>query len=355
MSKKVLFLSATLPSGSAMTLRWEKFYAYKKTTFYSKNVSWNLYTNNKSVKLLLVLKTYFFIRFKRIQFVHVNDLESGMLAKYLRQWFGVKYIFSANEIFSHEVPEENEGEYVRAVKLAVEKEVLLSTSIVLVPNEQRIAFFKKIHVEVEFNRYVLMENKSLDFMNVQVDKSLSKKIENDFSVFYGGTFWQARRQETFPALASKLHKETAVLVLSGKMNEYFKGILNSSEHIRYVGNIPTEQFNDFVRHVDICLAWYFPTTINDELCAPLKIFDYLLAGKPVLAPDLPYIKELANRFPDCISLFQAGNMDDCYLKIQVMRTNYENYVQAVKRLNPLTVLWDAQFEMLDSKLKEKGL
>lgn len=353
---KVLFISARFGNDSPMTIRWNNFYSNKKVAFFAKKVNWDIYSTSRIPKLILVFKIFLYARFNAIKFIHANDLESGLLSKYLCNWFGINFIYSANEIFSHEMPEDTEGSYTRNVKMQAEASIYEKAKIIFVPNKERIQFLVKLYSTININKYFLLENKALRLENnIEIDKDLTH-IESpiNFTVLYGGTFWYARKQESFPFLAKELTKINASLLLSGPENEYLQNILSEGNEINYVGNIHPGKFIDFIKTIDICLAWYFPTTVNDELCAPLKIFDYLLAGKPVVAPNLPYIRTLAKQFYNCIILFEVGDMQDCLQKIMAVKSNYEMHLAAFKNFDVELLLWNSQYASIDNELTEIG-
>ena len=355
-SKKILFLSARFSEEYPMVLRWKNYYHSRQINFVYNKIEWNFYTNKKIIKLILVLKIFSVVRSKGIDFIHVNDLESGMLGKYLYGLFGIKYIYSAHEIFSQESPEDTVGSHSRIVKTSVENEVMSNASMVFVPNKQRISFLENLYPNIDPGKFILAENKALEEINIPLEERFSSSINNNlFSVFYGGTFWHARKQEEFPLLAETLHKNGCEFILSGSSNEYLSTLLGQTDKFNYLGDIPPTQFQEVIKKMDLCLAWYYPTTVNDELCAPLKIFDYLLAGKPVVAPRLPYIEALELQFPKCIILFDTGDMEDCLEKIMQVRNNYNEYLRAVEDLDKNKLSWHSQYEFFDSTFKEQNL
>ncbi len=345
--KTVLFLSKGFAGDHPMLLRWKSYYKSRGMKMLAAHVNWDMFGTSSKKKLRLLLKWRLFLFTNKVDFIHVNDLESGMVASHLTRKFGIKYVYSANEIFSHELPVEKEGDFTYGVKLSAELTVLTHASLVLVPNTQRIGIFKNLHPTVSAGKYRLVENKSLTSNATFVDQKFVTSLPKVPTVFYGGSFWYGRRQEDFPRLADCLAAENYALVLSGGHNEYLQKLLLESQHIHYVGNIPPEQFDNFIEYVDICLAWYYPTTLNDELCAPLKLFDFLKAGKQVVAPALPYIKTIAEQYKGAIHLFEPGNYKDCLQKINnILNEKTTSYVDVN------TVTWESQYTLIASYFKE---
>lgn len=65
---------------------------------------------------------------------------------------------------------------------------------------------------------------------------------------------------------------------------------NLSAAFRFFGVVPYEQLPVFLNSADICVA---PFTKNRGETSPLKLFDYMACGKPVVCSDIPSIRTLA--------------------------------------------------------------
>lgn len=65
---------------------------------------------------------------------------------------------------------------------------------------------------------------------------------------------------------------------------------NLSAAFRFFGVVPYEQLPVFLNSADICVA---PFTMNRGETSPLKLFDYMACGKPVVCSDIPSIRSLA--------------------------------------------------------------
>lgn len=348
--KKVLFLSKSWQSDHPVLLRWKNYYESRGILFYQLNINWNIYYPDRKRKIMQIFTILLWLFKYRVFFIHANDLESGMLACKLKKILRLPFVFDSHEIYSHEYPNEIESKFYFEKKLIAERKILITANMVVVPNSQRITFFKKIHPETDKINYVLIENKSLLSTNKHVNSKYTQYLQGLKNIYYGGTYWVGRKQESFGDLAKSLKKNGIQLVLSGSINEYLEKILIGNDII-FVGNIPVDEYIDFVRHNDISLAWYFPTTINDELCAPLKIFDYLVARKPILAPKLPYIEELSIRFKGAIVLFEPGNWEDCLKKAIEIVENYDIYIEAINKIPFNDISWENQYSTIDNLFK----
>jgi len=63
--------------------------------------------------------------------------------------------------------------------------------------------------------------------------------------------------------------------------------LGIAERVRFAGLVPHEQVPDVVAGFDIALQ---PRSV--DYASPLKIFDYMAAGRAIVAPDQPNIREI---------------------------------------------------------------
>ncbi len=351
---KVFFLSRHWKDDHPVLLRWKDYYESRGVVFYAINVSWNIYYPDRKRKIKELLKLRLMMLRMRCCLIHANDLDSGMLAMWMNRIFLIPFIFDAHEVFSCEYPQSIESEFYKQHKSFAEKSIMPMAKMVIVPNKQRIELFKSMYEEVLGVNYVLVENKSLGAATAKSEFDIQSQFPECRTVYYGGTFWMGRKQESFPELAEVFKENGMQLVLSGEHNEYLEAIIKNKS-VFYAGNIPVNAFLDFAKQMDIALAWYYPTTINDELCAPLKIFDYLAIGKPILAPRLPYIIELSERFPGVIHLFEPGNWIDCFEKAKVISDSYEEFAKIAACNSFVGYSWEGQYSNMDVVFKREGI
>ena len=59
------------------------------------------------------------------------------------------------------------------------------------------------------------------------------------------------------------------------------------DRILWFDAVPRQQLDSFTVSADVGVMFYEPTCRNNYLCAPNKLYDYMMAGLPVVASDLP--------------------------------------------------------------------
>lgn len=78
---------------------------------------------------------------------------------------------------------------------------------------------------------------------------------------------------------------------------------NQKEFLTMTGEIPYNEIPQFIEAMDLCVV-----SILDTRGSPIKIFEYGAMGKPIIAPDLPAIRELLLHNETAI-LFRPGDVE----------------------------------------------
>lgn len=81
--------------------------------------------------------------------------------------------------------------------------------------------------------------------------------------------------------------------------------LGVRERVEFLGHVPPAQRHAVIAQADICLLPLANYTIAERHTSPLKLFEYLALGKPVVASDLPSIREVVEDGKSAL-LFPAG-------------------------------------------------
>jgi glycosyltransferase involved in cell wall biosynthesis len=89
-------------------------------------------------------------------------------------------------------------------------------------------------------------------------------------------------------------REVFVIVGGGPMLERYKKLakeLGINDHFIFVGKVPATEVPAYINLADICINSFDVTFITERL-APIKIFEYLACGKPVVSTPLKGAIEL---------------------------------------------------------------
>ena len=78
--------------------------------------------------------------------------------------------------------------------------------------------------------------------------------------------------------------------------------LGIAEYIKFLGRVPREQVPEFIAGYDLCYSGQINQTASAMYGSPLKLYDYMAMGKPVIA----------SRFADAVKLTKNGQLGYLY-------------------------------------------
>ena len=147
-------------------------------------------------------------------------------------------------------------------------------------------------------------------LEASIQGTLKRRFEGRPVALFSGGFQASRGLEEMVA-AALLQKEVA-LVLQG-FGPLELGLRQLAEEHRspvsFLPKAPYSQLTQVCCQADIGVMPVLPDCLNSYYCAPNKMFDYMMAGLPVLAADLP---EMAALIAECHNgrLYDAFSPND---------------------------------------------
>jgi len=114
-----------------------------------------------------------------------------------------------------------------------------------------------------------------------------------------GHLYAGRGVETFLALAQK-SPETQFLWVGGRQAEVhaWREKAKGQANLRFTGFIPNSELPRWQAAADVLVAPYGRKIAGSSggdsasVASPMKIFDYMAAGRPIISSDLPVIREV---------------------------------------------------------------
>lgn len=79
-------------------------------------------------------------------------------------------------------------------------------------------------------------------------------------------------------------------VISSELKKRLKKMTN----IHWMGHQPLEMLPNYLKAFDVCLIPYVPDDPFNISCSPLKLYEYLATGKPIVSTNLPFVHEYAD-------------------------------------------------------------
>jgi glycosyltransferase involved in cell wall biosynthesis len=137
--------------------------------------------------------------------------------------------------------------------------------------------------------------------------------ENVFIVGYSGLTFAYRRLdllvEAFRCVAAE--DPSALLVLVGGRLDEVEGVRRQArefgveQRVILTGQVPQAEAAQYVAASDVLVI---PDTVTGLTASPLKLFEYMAAGRPVVCKDMPALREIADEHSAIF--FRPGDSED---------------------------------------------
>ncbi len=92
--------------------------------------------------------------------------------------------------------------------------------------------------------------------------------------------------------------------------------LGLADRVRFVGRVPGDAVAQYIRDFDICFSGQIPSALGGMYHSPLKIYEYMACGKPVIASSF-YDARSVIEDKDTGYLFRPGDVDDLVRTLEI--------------------------------------
>lgn len=141
------------------------------------------------------------------------------------------------------------------------------------------------------------------FINIEESKEdLRKKLSLPLDkniITYTGHLYKWKGVQTLVD-AMPLLTSNELLVIVGGTDKDILNLKNKTKgmtNILIIGHLPQHQIPDYLKASDILvLPNSASSTISHTYTSPLKLFEYMASEKPIIASDLPSIREILNNY-----------------------------------------------------------
>lgn len=133
--------------------------------------------------------------------------------------------------------------------------------------------------------------------------------------------------------------------------------LDLAESVRFVGQVPSESIPGLIAGFDLGFAGHVPRLGGRMYHSPLKLYEYMAMGKPVLSSAFPDAENLVASSGEGL-LFEPGNVRDLERAIAdaiVDRARLRERADAIREHVRRHESWDSRLADLMGELTRRGL
>lgn len=242
-------------------------------------------------KIILVGKMIYYGLVMKTDIYHANDLNTLFQAIVCGKCFkNKKLIFD-----SHEVNTSRSG-YDSKIYKWLEPNLLRYTDCCIHENHTRARYIKKIY---GFYPQVIY---NYPFLNKSVDKvNLHKKLglpENEPILLYQGGLQHGRGLDKLIDAVPSIRRGTVVFIGDGKLKPYLEEKVNQlglMNRIKFLSKVRVEDLPLYTRNAYLGFQLLNNTSFNHYSAASNKLFEYMMAGVPVIACTFPEIRKVIEK------------------------------------------------------------
>jgi glycosyltransferase involved in cell wall biosynthesis len=244
----------------------------------------------------LNLRLFFYLLFKKTDIILANDLDTLLPAFLVARLRGKKLVYDSHEYFT-----EAEGltgrKFQKAVWERIEGWVFPSLKNVYTVNESIAEIYRKryqVNVRVVRN---IAENKDYRVVKNRVDIRLPA---DKFIMILQGAYIDPDRG-ALEALQSLEYLDNVLLIIigSGREMPLLKELATQPiyrDKVMILDKMPFAELMQYTMNADLGLTLDKPIHLNYKYSLPNKLFDYIHAGVPVLASDLPELNRIITKY-----------------------------------------------------------
>jgi len=278
------------------------------------------------------IRLFLFLLFSKCDVYFSNDLDT-LLANFLASKIKNKpLVYDSHELFT-EVPELINKSFIKSFWVQMESVFFPKLKHTITVSEGIASFYKKKYKKsVLVVKNVPFLNK--DFSTEKESFNLLNFDKNHKNIIYQGSL---NKDRGISLMIDAMVYVNANLFLLGagdlewdlRKNVSQKGL---SKKIFFVGRLPFQKLKNITKKFDLGLSFEEDTCLAYRFSLPNKIFDYVHAGIPVLASDLPDISRfiIENNIGEVLSSRSPEKIASQMTKMLTKKDFYSEYLKEAK-------------------------
>lgn len=242
------------------------------------------------------IRLFFYLLFHRSDILVANDLDTLLPNFLVSKLKGIPLIYDSHEYFTG-VPELQNRPFVRRVWKSIEKSIFSKLKYVITVSGSIARQY-----ESEYGiKPLTVRNCARNSINIIPVSRKETGIPADhlLLVLQGSGINVSRGGEEIIDAISRTQKVTLLIIGSGDALETLKSKveeLKIDNRVHFIDKLPWSELMSYTKSADAGLSLDKNNNLNHSFSLPNKLFDYLSAGIPVIAGDLPEVSKIISEY-----------------------------------------------------------
>ncbi|MHB8904894.1 MAG: glycosyltransferase [Melioribacteraceae bacterium] len=243
--------------------------------------------------------------------------------------------------------------FLQSIVTRVEKFFITKVDLVLTTGEMDSEFIEKFYGIK--NTLVIRNIPLLQTPTAKIDFRKLYNIPDDkLILLYQGVLLEGRGVQMIMRTMVKLTNTVLVILGDGEQKNNFQKLaqqLNISERVFYAGTIGQRELINYTAGGDVGLSLIENISVSYYHALPNKLFEYIMAGLPVLCSDLPQMKKIVEEYQvgESISVENENNIYFTLKRwsesLELLKSYRNNCLLAAQKLN-----WQEEYKKSRKRL-----
>jgi len=272
------------------------------------------------------LRLFFFLLFNKFDLLVANDLDTLLPNFLVSKIKHLPLVYDSHEYFTG-VPELTGRPFVKWVWKTIERLLFPHLKYVMTVSDTLAAQYEKEYgISPAVIRNYSKQSKSITGYSRQ---ELEINEQHRLLIFQGSGINIDKGGEELIEAMSMTEQVSLIIVGSGDVLHVMKQMVNDlkiSDRVRFVPEIPWKELIRYTKSADIGMSLEKDTNLNYRFSIPNKLCDYISAGIPVIAGNLPEVSEIVRR-NDCGIIIPEVTPRQIIKAIDTLRNDHDLYNQ----------------------------
>lgn len=238
------------------------------------------------------LRLFFYLLFHRFDLLVANDLDTLLPNYLISKLKRMPLVYDSHEYFTG-VPEIQNRPLIKWVWTTIEKNIFPRLKYVMTVSDSIAEQYEKQYGI----RPVVIRNCARSSVGMKQFSRSDLGVPDDhlLLILQGGGINIDRGGEELIEAVSRLENVSLIIAGSGDVIDLLKEktiALNSFDRIRFIKKLPWKEMMRYTRSADAGMSLDKDTNLNYHFSLPNKLFDYISAGIPTVAGNLPEIRKI---------------------------------------------------------------